>query len=103
DRVFAGTAARLDALVVPRVVESAGDRSIGTVELHLPAADLLPGGIVADHGDDVDLLAGHRLELHRVEAEGAVAVDHEDLALEPRDLRGHGEGGPGGARPAGTL
>jgi hypothetical protein len=67
----------------------AGGRAIGAVELHLPAQDLRPRGIVADDPDDVDLLADAGLELHHVEPEGAVAVHDDDVALGRCELRRH--------------
>src|SRR5262249_990196 len=69
--------------------EPGGGRAIRTVELLLAAPNLHPAGIVADDADDVDLLPHHRFELHGVEAERAVPVEDEDVALRPRELRSH--------------
>ena len=55
--VLAVAAERLDDLVVAREVER-GTRPRGPRRRSdLAAADLRPGGVVADHADDVDLLA----------------------------------------------
>src|SRR5207249_4979963 len=71
---LAVAAERLDHQVVAAGRELAGGRPVGAVHLHLPAQDLRPRGVVADHADDVDLLADAGLELHHVEPEGAVPV-----------------------------
>src|SRR5690348_15639098 len=48
------SAARLDDLLVTRVVEGRGNGALGAVDLDLPAADLRPAGVVADDGDHGD-------------------------------------------------
>jgi hypothetical protein len=45
-----------------------------------------PDAVVAHHGDDRDPVPGHRVELHRREAEGAVAEQEADLAPRMREL-----------------
>src|SRR4029453_9247490 len=54
--------------------------------------------VVADDTDDVDLLANAGLELHHVQAERAVAIHDDDVALRARELRRHGIPGAGTER-----
>src|SRR5689334_5277780 len=60
----AETAASFDDLLVMRVIEGRRDRAFFAVELDLTATNLRPPGVVADDGDDRNVLAGHGLELH---------------------------------------
>src|SRR6266404_859596 len=87
--VLAVPAQRLDDAVVAREIELGRDRALLAIELHLAAADLHPRRVVADDADDVDLLPHAGLELHAVQAEGAVAVHDEHVAVRPRELRRH--------------
>src|SRR5262245_19761095 len=95
---LAVAAERLDHEVVAAVRELAGGRAVGTVHLLLAAEDLHPRGVVADDADDVDLLADAGLELHHVEAERAVAVHDDDVALRAGELGCHGVAGAGAER-----
>src|SRR5690606_8300470 len=60
-------------LFVARVLEPRGDRALLTVELHLPTPNLSPSCVVADHGHDLQAVPREGFELHRVQAERAVA------------------------------
>src|SRR5262245_18041007 len=71
----------LDHEVVAAGRELARGGPVRTVHLHLTAQDLRPGSVVADDPDDIDLLPDAGLELHHVEAEGAVAVHDDHVAL----------------------
>src|SRR5690348_3733087 len=86
---LAVAAERLDHQVIAAGCELPGRRAVRAVHLDLPAQDLGPRGVVADHADDVDLLADAGLELHHVQAEGAVAVHDDDVRLGRRELRRH--------------
>src|SRR5258708_598770 len=55
--------------------------------------NLSPGTVIADDGDDGQLLAYHALELHAVEAKGAIAVQDQDLLARTSKLGCHSEAG----------
>src|SRR5262245_29370201 len=87
--VLSVAAERLDDTIVTREAERGRGGAIWTVELLLTSANLHPAGIVPDDADDVDLLAHHRFELHRVETERAVPIQDDDVALRPCELGRH--------------
>src|SRR5579883_1821907 len=64
----------------------------------LRVLDLPPRAIVADDGDDGQLLAHHALKLHAVQAKRAIAVQDKHLLTGAGKLRGHGEAGAGAQR-----
>src|SRR6266496_4037379 len=53
--------------------------------------DLSPGAVVADDGDDGQLLAHHAFELHAVKPKGTVAMQDQYFLAWSSKLRGHGE------------
>src|SRR5437667_6325401 len=91
-------AERLDHEIVATGGEPARGRAVRAVHLHLAAQDLGPRRVVADHAHDVDLLPDAGLELHHVEAEGAVAVHDDDVAPGRGELGRHGVAGAGAER-----
>ena len=53
--------------------------------------DLAPGAVIADDGDDGQVLAHHAFELHAVEAKGAVTVQDQYFLPGPGNLCRHGK------------
>src|SRR5207247_1121268 len=68
----------------------------------LRVLDLPPRSIIADHRDHGQLLAHHALELHAIQAKGAVAVQDQHLLAGTRELRSHGEASAGSQAAHGT-
>src|SRR5207237_6499073 len=84
----------LDDLVVAAVVaEHAGDNSILAIHRALADGDLAPLAVVANYRDDGDVEAHEGVEVESVEAEGAVAVHHEDALVRVDAMYRHAEAG----------
>src|SRR5713101_6986922 len=83
----------LDELAVPAevlgdlVVASIAEIASGLVLLRVRG----PASVVADHDEDGDPVAHRRVELHRVDAVGSVAVQDDHLRVRARDLRADAE------------
>src|SRR5258706_11162084 len=55
--------------------------------------NLSPGTVIANNGDDGQLLTYHTLELHTVETKGAISVQDQDLLARTSKLGRYGEAG----------
>src|SRR6266545_967191 len=94
----------LDELAVP--AEVLGDLVVAGVAEVASGLVLLrvrgPAAVVADHDEDGDPVAYRRVELHRVDAVGSVAVQDDHLRVRARDLRADAERQPHAHAPEGA-
>src|SRR5438874_9224608 len=89
--VLAMTAERFHHFVVPGGGELGGRALFRPEELDLGEPDLSPGRVVSDHHHHGQPEAQGGLEIHAVEPERAVSLDHEDWPVGMEKLRGDGE------------
>src|SRR5213593_2055497 len=94
----------LDELAVPAEVLS--DLVVASVAEIASRLVLLrvggPAAVVADHDEDGDPVAYRRVELHRVDAVGSVAVQDNHLRVRARDLGADAERQPHAHAPEGA-
>src|SRR5947207_5370216 len=89
--VLAVSTQRFHDLVVAGRSELRRRRLLRPEQLYLWKPDLAPGGVVSDHHHHGQLEAERGLVVHAIEAEGAVALDHEHRPVRMQELRGDGE------------
>src|SRR5215207_4976715 len=80
-------------LVVAGLGTQLGGQRVAVEEFHRVVLER-PDAVVPHNGDDRQIVAGHRVELHTREAEGAVAEQQADLALGVGELGADRLAGP---------